>query len=978
MPRYQVTPRHNDMVIQRVTNFGATIERQHYREGDIVTIDAVDAAQLLADKEVVLYTGLDPDSLPYKTRIIANPAAGNTDPFKLPTDEQGVLRNDGTGVLTWMPLSIATGQISADPGNDIILGGDGKPYFAEAVTGLTLVGHDLQFVNETGATTTIDLSPYASNLARVVSASLNTLTGVATFTRNDASTFNLDLSALLPGNPATAVSPASDDPAGAVGTDPAYARGDHKHPAQRPSSDIDNALTVGTDGLHFLDIAEVGGNTITVGDERGSNAGPVPANPPATPKVGDLHVEFHDDYVNWFRQSAMPGFWQRLMVEPVALKIAVTTPPAADDATGAVGVAPDAARSDHKHPAQAPSADAGNAIVVGSDGLHFAPEAPMADAVSPAADDATGAVGVSLESAREDHKHPAQAPSSDPGNGITVGSDGLHYAPEAPMADGISPAADDATGAVGISLESAREDHKHPAQAPSADPGNAIAVGADGLHYAPEASFAAVVSPAADDATGAVGVSTDAAREDHKHPAQAPSADAGNAIVVGSDGLHFAPEPQLADAVSPAADGVTGVVGVSTEAAREDHKHPAQKPSTDLGNSITVGSDGLHYAAGTPLANSIPPAADNGAGAVGVSGEAAREDHKHPAQVPSADPGNAITVGSDGLHYSASAALGSVVPPAADDLTGANGTASQAAREDHKHPAQPPSSDPGNGITLGSDGLHFTTAIDFASTPSPAADDAVGIAGTTLRAARQDHKHPAQGVSADVGNEIAVGSDGLHYHQDTVTQLVLDPAAQRLTYTDEAGVANLLDMEMTGATAAIAGMGGTVPAPAAGDEGKVLSGAGTWIDPLEPRITRAMVQVKDLSGTGLRSSNFAVHYNGVGRDVDTTGSMNTSNGVFYAPRDGVYDVRSILTWDNNGPVGDDTMLHNIEVNGAARVPMEINPGAFTRPGEELNTVVHGLVRVDAGDQIRITVTGVSDVTNHKQSFLTIVELSPYL
>jgi len=50
---------------------------------------------------------------------------------------------------------------------------------------------------------------------------------------------------------------------------------------------------------------------------------------------------------------------------------------------------------------------------------------------------------------------------------------------------------------------------------------------------------ATAISPAADDATGAVGTSTDLAREDHKHPAQGVSADANNSLSIGTDGLHF-------------------------------------------------------------------------------------------------------------------------------------------------------------------------------------------------------------------------------------------------------------------------------------------------------------------------------------------------------------------------------------------------------------------------------------------------------
>lgn len=53
--------------------------------------------------------------------------------------------------------------------------------------------------------------------------------------------------------------------------------------------------------------------------------------------------------------------------------------------------------------------------------------------------------------------------------------------------------------------------------------------------------------------------------------------------------------PVAANAVSPRADDNVGAVGVGTEYAREDHKHPAQLPSAAVGNRITQAADGLHF-----------------------------------------------------------------------------------------------------------------------------------------------------------------------------------------------------------------------------------------------------------------------------------------------------------------------------------------------------------------------------------------------
>lgn len=64
---------------------------------------------------------------------------------------------------------------------------------------------------------------------------------------------------------------------------------------------------------------------------------------------------------------------------------------------------------------------------------------------------------------------------------------------------------------------------------------------------------------------------------------------------------------------------------------------------------------------------------------------------------------------------------------------------------------------------------------------SPAATDATGLVGTSLDYARADHKHPAQGVSADADQMLGVGSDGLHL-------LKLDPVAGNLLTQTAAGI----------------------------------------------------------------------------------------------------------------------------------------------------------------------------------------------
>lgn len=69
----------------------------------------------------------------------------------------------------------------------------------ETTTSIAKVGNELQYTDEDGAVTTIDLTPYLddTNLARLVSGEMNPDSYIATFTRDDATTFDIDFSPLL-------------------------------------------------------------------------------------------------------------------------------------------------------------------------------------------------------------------------------------------------------------------------------------------------------------------------------------------------------------------------------------------------------------------------------------------------------------------------------------------------------------------------------------------------------------------------------------------------------------------------------------------------------------------------------------------------------------------------------------------------------------------------------------------------------------
>lgn len=73
-----------------------------------------------------------------------------------------------------------------------------KKLDSETVTSLSLVNNDLVYTDEKNVTTHIDLSKYLDEDARAIATgTLDSVTGIVTFTRDDNTTFTLNLSALL-------------------------------------------------------------------------------------------------------------------------------------------------------------------------------------------------------------------------------------------------------------------------------------------------------------------------------------------------------------------------------------------------------------------------------------------------------------------------------------------------------------------------------------------------------------------------------------------------------------------------------------------------------------------------------------------------------------------------------------------------------------------------------------------------------------
>jgi hypothetical protein len=232
------------------------------------------------------------------------------------------------------------------------------------------------------------------------------------------------------------------------------------------------------------------------------------------------------------------------------------------------------------------------------------------------------------------------------------------------------------------------------------------------------------------------GVDTSASRRDHKHDI---------------------------DTAVPASVGVANIEGVSSSLARADHVHNHANQAGGSLHAVVIPAGAAGFMSGadkTKLDNSgvltsTPPAdVTKAAAAVGVSGEAARQDHKH--DVSTAITG-AVQIGDAAAEGSASSLARSdhthsvAAPGAPVNVTkaaAAAGASSSPARADHKH--------------------DITTAV-------PVAVGSVNSEGVATSLARSDHVHAVGVGAADAGTMIW-GNSGL---TATTTTRYLTPG-----YTD--------------------------------------------------------------------------------------------------------------------------------------------------------------------------------------------------
>lgn len=380
--------------------------------------------------------------------------------------------------------------------------------------------------------------------------------------------------------------------------------------------------------------------------------------------------------------------------------------------------------------ARAPTAHELSHLPNGSDPLPTAVPVTVSNANS---------IGVANSFARSDHAHAHgnltggsthALAVADPGGsaGFLSGSDKAKLdgiasgATNSPLSNTVSINVTKAAASAGVSSEAARQDHKH------------------------DISTAIVGTINIGDAA-AEGSATTLARSDHTHALTAPAAPINVNVAIASAGL-------------------------ATTVARSDHKHSidvAIVGAINVGDAASAGTsnslsraDHIHSLA----APAAPANANAAAASAGTSVNVAREDHKH--QIDTAIVGT-ISIGDTAAAGTANTLARSdhthalTAPAAPVNVTKAAasaGVATTVARSDHKHDistAAPGTISIGDASTEGiaatlarSDHTHTLTA--------PAAPvnvtKAAASAGSATTVARSDHKHD---ISTAAPGTISIG-----------------------------------------------------------------------------------------------------------------------------------------------------------------------------------------------------------------------------
>lgn len=107
--------------------------------------------------------------------------------------------SDGSNATLASASTTRAGLLSKAKYDEIVANSLKVSNVDETLTSISIAANVITYTDENGNDTDIDLATYLddSNLARLTSGSINGSTGLATFTRDDASTFTIDMSAFL-------------------------------------------------------------------------------------------------------------------------------------------------------------------------------------------------------------------------------------------------------------------------------------------------------------------------------------------------------------------------------------------------------------------------------------------------------------------------------------------------------------------------------------------------------------------------------------------------------------------------------------------------------------------------------------------------------------------------------------------------------------------------------------------------------------
>lgn len=294
-------------------------------------------------------------------------------------------------------------------------------------------------------------------------------------------------------------------------------------------------------------------------------------------------------------------------------------------------------------------------------------------------------------------------------------------------------------------------------------------VGTDPLTFVEFSSFQLAINAPADvtKAAAAVGVSSRAAREDHKHdittaaPAVTGVATAsgqGSATTLArSDHTHQS-NTAPADTTKSAA-----VIGTSGEPARADHKHDVSTAAPVATGVSTAPAEGtatsLARSDHSHQSNTAPVAVTKAAAAIGTSGEPARADHKHDVSTAAPAATGVATASGEGaattLARSDHTHASNTAPAAVTKATAVIGTSGEPARADHKHDVSTAAPAASGVSTASGEGVATTLArSDHSHASNTAPSDvtkAAAVIGTSGEPARADHKHDTSTAAPSTG-----------------------------------------------------------------------------------------------------------------------------------------------------------------------------------------------------------------------------------